>query len=124
MDILNWYALNLHEGKVVEEKDPVTGIEFQMRILYENPQNGASILFCRYPRGYVKPLHHHTFGQGLYVLNGKMLANDRIYENGSFVWYPAGSVGTHGALPDSDCEFLAFSDGKGELMYDVKSETE
>jgi len=100
------------------ETDPVTGTTFGMKTLLSDPQTGMSVLYCVYPKGYCKPAHHHTFGQGLYVLEGVMQADGKLFHPGEFVWYPAGVVGSHGATEAGDVAFLAFANGEGKLFYD------
>lgn len=100
------------------KRDPVAKVTFRGKTLYKNPETGLSILYSNYPKGYCKPPHHHTYGQGIFVLKGDMLANGARYHPGDFVWFPAGSVGTHGATDEEDLYFLVLNDCDGDLIYD------
>lgn len=101
-----------------QKHDPVANVDFRGKTLYEDPSTGLSVLYSNYPKGYCKPPHHHTYAQGIFVLKGKMLANGKVYLPGDFVWFPAGSVGTHGATDEEELYFIVINDRKGELIYD------
>ncbi|MBB5182792.1 cupin domain-containing protein [Catenisphaera adipataccumulans] len=98
--------VNGHNGKDNYRKrlinDPETGMSFQKR---------------KYPKGFMVDTHRHNAGQGIYVLKGKFVSDGKVYEPGTFVWYPEGSVAAHGATEDEDVEVLIISNKKCDIFY-------
>ena len=75
---------------------------YSMKFLYRDPNSGQEAMVLRYPAGHVMPPHMHSSGHGMYVLSGKLVTNHGTYGPGSFVWFPANEVVSHGASPDED----------------------
>ena len=82
-----------------------------------DPDTGASVKYIRYPRGTVTPLHDHQCAHGMYVIAGTLVTDHGSFEPGSFVWFNAGEVMTHGAGDDGDCDCLFITNRAFDIRY-------
>jgi len=92
-------AVNQETVKRFYETDPITGMTFGMKTLLSDPQTGMSVHCCVYAKSCRKPAHHHafTFGPSLYMRDGVMRADGRLFLPGEFVRIlPARSVPRRG----------------------------
>ena len=80
-------------------------------------ETGLTINLSVYPKGYYKPKHIHDNAHGIFVLKGTLKTDDGEYGPGTFVWYPEGTVMSHGATEREDCTFLYIQDRAGKLHY-------
>lgn len=81
-------------------------VAFDMKFLYRDPGTHENFMLLRYPAGQVNRDHVHTHGHAMYVLQGHLVTHKGSYGPGSFVWFPAGELLTHGAPPDEDVVVL------------------
>lgn len=109
-------AFNVYDKEGWIEKEEPEGCFFDDRPMISDPLNGAVINFSHYREGFWKSYHRHKCSHGIYVIDGQMKADDKVYGPGSFVWDPAGYCGGHGAAPGSDCLFLFISN----LPFDIE----
>ena len=80
--------------------------KYSMKFLYNDVNSGQVAMLVRYPAGQMMPPHVHSHGHGIYVLSGKLVTNRGTYGPGTFVWFPANEVVSHGASPDEDVVYL------------------
>lgn len=109
-------VFNVYDEKGWIEKEEPKGCFFDDKPMITDPLHGAVFNFSHYREGFWKPYHRHTCSHGIYVIDGEMQADDKIYGPGSFVWDPAGYQGGHGAAPGKDCHFLFISN----LPFDIE----
>ncbi len=107
---------NVFEAEGWIEKEEPIGSFFDDKPVVTEAAHGGVLNFSNYREGFWKDYHRHTCSHGIYVIEGKMKADDHIYEKGSFVWDPAGYQGGHGAAPGTNCRFLFISD----LPFDIE----
>lgn len=62
-------------------------------------KTGMIVNMSKYSKGYTMPVHTHTCTHGIYVIEGKMSTDIGIVNAREFIWWPAGEVMQHGALP-------------------------
>ncbi len=80
--------------------------KYFMKFLYNDANSGEVAMLVRYPAGQMMPPHMHSYGHGIYVLSGKLVTHRGTYGPGTFVWFPADEVVSHGASPDEDVVYL------------------
>jgi quercetin dioxygenase-like cupin family protein len=77
-------------------------VSFDMKFLHNDHATHEVAMLLRYPAGQVNPSHQHSFGHGMYVLQGHLKTHRGVYGPGSFVWFPADETMSHGATADED----------------------
>lgn len=117
-ELLKTMFVNPNDVEWEYEIDSVDGTKFRKKTLFADPVTKIEVVYSVYPKGYCKSAHHHTGAQGLYVLDGIMQADGKILHPGEFVWFPAGTVGTHGATDEGGVTFLAIGEVGAQLIYD------
>jgi quercetin dioxygenase-like cupin family protein len=95
----------------------MTGKKFIEKKLCNDPDTGMMVNFSKYPAGYITPWHVHDCSHGIYVLEGTLYTQDGCYNAGSYVWYPEGSFGEHGATKDGDVTVLFITNKKFSIRY-------
>jgi quercetin dioxygenase-like cupin family protein len=98
-------AVNTNEMEWVAggKGDPA---HYSMKYLYKDVNTHQVAMLVRYPAGQVMPAHTHSYGHGMYVLQGKLVTHQGTFGPGTFVWFPPNEVVTHGASPDEDVVVL------------------
>jgi len=91
--------------------------KYWMKFLYHDVNSHQVAMLVRYPAGQMMPPHVHTHGHGMYVLQGKLVTHRGTYGPGTFVWFPANEVVSHGASPDEDVVVLFLRDADMEINY-------
>ena len=81
-------------------------VPFFMKYLHKDVNSGQVAMLVRYSAGIVNPAHRHSFGHGIYVLQGKLVTHRGTFGPGTFVWFPPNEVVFHGASPDEDLVIL------------------
>ena len=108
-ELLKILSVDPEKIEWIHDIDKETGDPFKLKELVIDEGSGLTVLYCVYPKGYIKPLHTHKFCQILYVLEGEMEADGKIYKKGQLVSYPEGVPGYHGATKDADLIFLSIN---------------
>jgi len=85
--------------------------------LIEDPDTGMEVRLVKYPAGIINPLHTHPCAHGMYVLEGTLVANQRRYGPGNFVWFPEGVPMDHGATAEHDVIVLFITNKRFEIHY-------
>jgi quercetin dioxygenase-like cupin family protein len=80
--------------------------KYSMKFLYKDVNSRQIEMLVRYPAGQILPPHVHSHGHGMYVLSGKLVTHRGTYGPGTFVWFPANEIVSHGASPDEDTVVL------------------
>jgi quercetin dioxygenase-like cupin family protein len=78
---------------------------------------GEVAMLVRYPAGQKQPPHTHSYGHGIYVLQGKLVTHRGTYGPGTFVWFPPNEVIEHGASPDEDLVILFLRHEDMDIHY-------
>ncbi len=110
------------ENGWIEQKDPA-GNSLDEKPIVVDPLNGATINFLHYRRDYRKEPHRHTCSNGVYVIDGEMKVDERVYGPGSFIWDPAGCLSSHGTAPGEECRMLHIANLPFDTEYLAESET-
>lgn len=97
--------------------DAHLGKQFKDMKLILDEDTGMTINLSIYPKGYYKVKHIHSCAHGIFVLSGTLKTDEGEFGPGTFVWYPAGTVMSHGATDREECMFLYIQDKKGKLTY-------
>jgi quercetin dioxygenase-like cupin family protein len=97
--------------------NPVTGKPYESVRLMQDADTGAEVFMVRYPPGSVTPPHFHPCGHGLLVISGKLGTQDGTFGEGDLVWFPEGTVGTHGAGSDGPVVALLFTNKAFGITY-------
>lgn len=97
--------------------DAHLGKQFKDMKLIFDEDTGMVINLSIYPKGYYKTKHVHSCAHGILVLQGTLKTDEGEFGPGTFVWYPAGTVMSHGATDREECLFLYIQDKKGALTY-------
>ncbi len=100
-----------------------TGKLFGQKVLIEDPDMEVSIVRNHYPAGFTTITHTHPCGHGLYILEGQMQVNGKIYGKDTLIWFPEGCVAEHGALEHESADALLISNKKFDIHY-LKDEEE
>lgn len=112
-------VFDLSKMNWVEMKDEITpGTYYDKPIQVDEP---LGICITRYPKGYYKTWHRHTYGHGIFVLEGKLRTEEGTYGPGCFVWFPEGMITRHGATEEEDCLFLFLSGKNGRIIFEGDS---
>lgn len=77
-------------------------VTYFMKPLFRDESTGEISMLVRYPAGQINPPHRHPVAHGMYVLQGKLVTHRGTFGPGTFVWFPADEVVSHGAGPDED----------------------
>lgn len=91
--------------------------QFQDMKLILNEDSGLLVNLSINPKGYYKAKHVHECSHGILVLKGTFKTDEGEFGPGTFIWYPEGTVMSHGATDREECIFLYIQDQKGELIY-------
>lgn len=83
----------------------------------QDAESNMEVFMVQYPAGTMTPLHHHPCGHGLLVISGHLETQDGTFAPGDFVWYPEGSVGTHGASAEGAVTALLFTNKAFGIHY-------
>ena len=97
--------------------NPVSGLPYKSARLMQDADTGMEAIMVHYPAGSVTPLHCHPCGHGLLVIAGHLETQDGTFGPGDLVWYPEGSVGTHGAGPGGPVIALLFTNKPFAIRY-------
>ena len=81
-------------------------VNFDMKFLHNDAATHEVAMLVRYPAGQVNPLHQHSYGHGMYVLQGHLKTHRGVYGPGSFVWFPGDEPMSHGATAEEDVVVL------------------
>jgi quercetin dioxygenase-like cupin family protein len=101
----------------VDRTIDVTGLPIKSVRLLQDAETGMVAIMVHYPAGSVTPLHVHPCGHGLLVIAGHLETQDGTFGPGDLVWYPEGSIGTHGAGPDGPVTALLFTNKAFGIRY-------
>ena len=97
--------------------DTHLGKQFKdLKMIYQ-AETGLAVNLSVYPKGYYKVRHVHGCSHGIFVLSGRLKTDEGVFGPGTFVWYPEGTVMSHGATEDEDCLFLYIQDREGSFEY-------
>ena len=110
-------AWRLADTPWMDRTNPVTGLPYQSARLMQDADTGVEVIMVHYPAGSVTPLHEHTCGHGLLVIAGVLETQDGAFGPGDLVWYPEGSVGTHGAGAEVSATALLFTNKAFGIRY-------
>lgn len=77
--------------------------------LLNDPETGMEAFMVRYEAGEVTPTHTHGCGHAMYIVSGRIRANDGEFGPGELLWFPEGSVAEHGATEDGPADVLFFT---------------
>lgn len=91
------------------------GVYFSARLLKD--VTGAEIIRVHYPAGSITPPHTHPCAHALIVLSGTLFTQDGMFGSGDVVWYPEGSIGSHGATGDGPVFALIVSNKPFAVDY-------
>lgn len=87
-----------------------------VRLLHEDPGNGAEHYLIRYPAGLEADRHRHSAAHTFVVLEGAMMADGRRIGPGSYCHFPAGTVMHHAPADGEACLFVALFDGPQDVQ--------
>jgi quercetin dioxygenase-like cupin family protein len=90
---------------------------YSMKYLHKDVDTGEVAMLVRYPAGQKQPPHTHSYGHGIYVLQGKLVTHKGTYGPGAFVWFPPDEVIEHGASPDEDLVILFLRHEDMDIHY-------
>ena len=90
---------------------------YAMKYLYKDADTGEVGMLLRYPAGQMQPPHTHSYGHGMYVLQGKLVTHRGTYGPGTFVWFPPDEVVSHGASADEDVVILFLRHEDMDIHY-------
>jgi quercetin dioxygenase-like cupin family protein len=107
VDTMAWGEANLHP----------TLQWFRKRLVNDTIARGIYVSLLRYPAGVINPSHTHPHPHGFYVLQGQLVTSRGRFGPGSFVWFPAGEVISHGAGSDEDMVALFVSGAPFRIDY-------
>ncbi len=93
------------------------GKSYKSARLMQDAESNMEVFMVQYPAGTMTPLHHHPCGHGLLVISGHLETQDGTFAPGDFVWYPEGSVGTHGASAEGAVTALLFTNKAFGIHY-------
>jgi quercetin dioxygenase-like cupin family protein len=110
-------AWRLAEIPWMDRTNPVTGLPYKSARLMQDADTGMEAIMVDYPAGSMTPLHEHTCGHGLLVIAGLLETQDGKFGPGDLVWYPEGSVGTHGAGAEVPVKALLFTNNAFGIRY-------
>ena len=86
--------------------------------LFTEPETGIEVRLVRYPAGFMNPLHTHSCGHGMYVLEGVLVTHEGSRHGpGSFVWFPEGQEMEHGATAEEDVTVLFITNKPFDIHY-------
>ena len=88
-----------------------------MKFLHNDANSGQVSMLLRYPAGQIVPAHKHSFGHGMYVLQGKLVTHRGTFGPGAFVWFPANEVVSHGASTDEEVIVLFLRNEDMDINY-------
>ncbi len=97
--------------------NPVSGRPYQAVRQIKDVDTGMEVFMVRYPAGTVTPLHAHPCGHGLLVISGELETQSGSFGPGDMVWYPEGSIGTHGASSQGPMTALLFTNKAFGIRY-------
>lgn len=100
------------------EKNSVLGKPLKFGALVNDEDTGMFVRYYTYYAGTVTPPHTHHCSHGMYVLSGTLHTNVGDYGPGSFVWFPEGTVGVHGATEDADLVCLFITNKPFDITYE------
>jgi len=107
VDTMAWGEANLHP----------TLQWFRKRLVNDTTARGIYVSLLRYPAGVINPSHTHPHPHGFYVLQGQLVTSRGTFEPGTFVWFPAGEVITHGAGTKEDMVAIFISGAPFKIDY-------
>jgi quercetin dioxygenase-like cupin family protein len=87
-----------------------------LRLLYQDPTNGAEHYLIRYPAGLRAQRHRHSAAHTVIVLEGRFVANETVVGPGSYVHFPAGTVMHHAPAGDEPCLFVTIFHGPFDVQ--------
>lgn len=91
---------------------------YQYATLMTDEDTGMFVRYYTYYAGTVTPAHTHPCAHGMYVLSGTLHTNVGDYGPGSFVWFPEGSVGEHGATETGDVTCLFITNKPFDITFE------
>lgn len=97
--------------------DEHLGKQFKDMKMIFHEDTGMCVNLSVYPKGYYKTKHVHECSHGILVLKGTLKTDEGEFGPGTFVWYPEGTVMSHGATDREECLFLYIQDKNGSLTY-------
>lgn len=98
-------------------ENPVTGKTFHRKSLIADPDTGMEVFMVRYGPGVHTPPHTHNCAHGLFVISGQLVTHDGTYNQGDFVWYEEGAVGTHGATVTAPVVLLFITNKPFDIAF-------
>ena len=107
----------------VRNRNNQHAVTYFMKPLLNDTGSGQRVMLVRYPAGQINPLHSHSHGHGIYVLQGTMVTHRGSFGPDTFVWFPPGEVMTHGAGDDAELVALFITGGDLETKYVPQSPT-
>jgi quercetin dioxygenase-like cupin family protein len=97
--------------ELAPSRQPIYDGEFQLRLLFEDPDSGAEHYLVRYPPGLRARWHRHTAAQTIVVLEGRLQANGRVIGPGAYCHFPPGEPMHHAPAGDEGCLFVTIFHG-------------
>ncbi|SCB36345.1 cupin domain-containing protein [Rhizobium hainanense] len=80
-------------------------------------ETGVAIWKIKYPAGYTTVSHWHNCSHGIYVLDGILRTHAGEYGPGTFVWFPEGTIQSHGATEIDDVTFLFITNKSFDIHF-------
>lgn len=82
-----------------------------VKVLSRDPDKIGATVILRYPKGWTFEQHHHlNSDEELYVLSGRLMMDDKIYEEGDYAFLPAGHEHRIMSAPEG-ADILTYFDG-------------
>lgn len=85
-----------HRWDVAWSDDPLYALErgVQVKVLYQDPDEGITDALIKFPPGYIEPRHVHDGSHSVIVVEGLQIAEGEDMRPGDYVYGGAG--GAHG----------------------------
>jgi quercetin dioxygenase-like cupin family protein len=87
-----------------------------LRLLHEDLDSGEEHYLIRYPAGTRGRMHQHTAAHTIVVLEGRLLANDRVIGPRSYAHFPGGEPMRHEPAGDQACLFVIMFHGPFDVQ--------
>ncbi len=89
--------------------------DIELGLVGDDPPTGGEHYLVRYRAGLQAKVHRHSAAHTIVVLEGSLVANNRVVGSGTYCYFPASEPLFHAPAGDHGCTFLILFHGPFDI---------
>ena len=101
---------DLHKVELDSTQPEIYDRPIGVRLLHQDPNQGAMHYLVRYPEGLIAQRHRHTAAHTIVLVDGSLAVNGRTIGPGTYCHFAAGEPMHHAPAEEGSCLFVIIFD--------------